>query len=124
MFFDLFRNFLEEDDYQDLATSLETFTSIRELILSFDSNEMGDTCLDILVRSFAEYEYLEKLNLNLNRNDLTADALAQMITDIEGLGMLNSLQIHAKKNIRKVDQKDMVRNALNKLMVKNKNIDL
>ena len=85
---------------------------------------MGDACLDILVRSFAEYEYLEKLNLNLNRNDLSSEALAQLINDIEGLGMLNSLQIHAKKNIRKVDQKDMVRSALNKLMVKNKNIDL
>ena len=85
---------------------------------------MGDECLDILVRSFAEYEYLEKLNLNLNRNDLTADALTQLVQDIEGLGMLNNLQIHAKKNIRKVDQKDMVRSALSKLMVKNKNIDL
>jgi hypothetical protein len=85
---------------------------------------MGDECLDILVRSFSEYEYLEKLNLNLNRNDLSSDALVQMVTDIEGLGMLNNLQIHAKKNIRKVDQKDMVRSALNKLMVKNKNIDL
>lgn len=47
-----------------------------------------------------------------------------MVNDVEGLGMLNNLQIHAKKNIRKVDQKDMVRTALTKLMVKNKNIDL
>jgi len=66
---------LEEDDYQDLAASLETFTSIRELSLSFDSNEMGDGCLDTLVRSLAEYEYLEKLSLNLNRNDVSAEAL-------------------------------------------------
>jgi hypothetical protein len=123
-FLTILRNFLEEDDYEDLAGSLETFTSIRELVLSFDSNEMGDECLDILIRSFAEYEYLEKLNLNLNRNDLSSDALVQMVTDLEGLGMLNSLQIHSKKNIRKVDQKDLVRTALNKLMVKSKNIDL
>jgi hypothetical protein len=115
---------LEEDDYQDLAASLETFTSIRELSLSFDSNEMGDACLDILVRSFAEYEYLEKLSLNLNRNDLSAEAMVQLLNDIEGLGMLKNLQIHAKKNIRKVDQKDLVRTALNKLMCKNKMIDL
>lgn len=85
---------------------------------------MGDECLDILVRSLAEYEYLEKLNLNLNRNDLSADALEQMVNDLEGLGMLKNLQIHAKKNIRKVDQKDQVRTGLNKLMVKNKSIDL
>jgi len=103
---------------------LETFTSIRELSLSFDSNEMGDSCLDTLVRSFAEYEYLEKLSLNLNRNDLSAEALVQLLNDIEGLGMLKNLQIHAKKNIRKVDQKDLVRTALNKLMCKNKMIDL
>lgn len=85
---------------------------------------MGDTCLDTLVRSFAEYEYLEKLSLNLNRNDLSAEALVQLLNDIEGLGMLKNLQIHAKKNIRKVDQKDLVRTALNKLMCKNKMIDL
>ena len=85
---------------------------------------MGDSCLDTLVRSFAEYEYLEKLSLNLNRNDLSAEALVQLLNDIEGLGMLKNLQIHAKKNIRKVDQKDLVRTALNKLMCKNKMIDL
>ena len=64
---------------------------------------MGDACLDTLVRSFAEYEYLEKLSLNLNRNDLSAEALVQLLNDIEGLGMLKNLQIQAKKNIRKVD---------------------
>ena len=46
------------------------------------------------------------------------------MNDLEGLGMLKNLQIHAKKNIRKVDQKDLVRTALNKLMCKNKMIDL
>jgi hypothetical protein len=119
-----FRNYLEEDDYEDLCAALETFTSIRELTLSFDSNEMGDDCLDTLVNAFVEYEYLEKLALNLNRNDLTSEGLSNALEKFEGLGMLNSVKIQAKKNIRKVDQKDNVRFTLNRLMAKRKKIEL
>ena len=115
---------MEEDDYEDLTTALETFTSIRDLSLSFDSNEMGDDCLAILVKAFSEYEYLETLHLNLNRNDLSCEALSNALEQIEDLGMLNNLYIQGKKNIRKVDQKDNVRFSLNKLMAKTKKIDL
>jgi hypothetical protein len=113
---------LETEDYEDFAEALSTFTSIRELNLSFESNEMGDECLEILSKGYAEYEYLEKVTLNLNRNDLTAGSLCGVIHDMGELGMLKSLMVQAKKNVRKVDQKDMVKKAMAKLMLKNKKV--
>ncbi len=118
------RNYLEEDDYHDLARALESFTSIKELSLSFDSNEMGDECFSILYNSFKEYEYLEKLNLNVSRNLLSAEVLAEAFAEIENLGMLNHLVVRATKNLRHVEQKEKVNSAANKLMVKNKKIAL
>lgn len=112
------------EDYSDLSKALQTFTSIRELNLSFDSNEMGGDCLKILTNSYQEYEYLEKLRMNLNRNDIGPDALCSLIQGLEHLGMLSQVYIQAKKNIRRIDEKDMVRDALLKLMIKNKKIDL
>ena len=85
---------------------------------------MGDDCLDIVTKGYAEYEYLEKMSLNLNRNDISSDGIIGVVEDFEGLGMLNHLVIEAKKNIRKVDEKDEVRTTLNKLMVKHKKIYL
>lgn len=122
--FNLYRNYLEEDDYEDLSTALETFTSIRDLKLEFDSNEMGDNCLAIVSKSYSEYEYLERLELNLNRNDLTQDSICELIEQLESLGMINHVYIQAKKNIRKVADKETIRESLNKLMIKKKKIDL
>lgn len=85
---------------------------------------MGGECLKILGDSYKEYEYLEKLKLNLNRNDLGPDSICELIEGFEHLGMLNQVYIQAKKNMRRIDEKDMVRDSLNKLMIKNKKIDL
>ena len=85
---------------------------------------MGDFCLEKVVSSFIEYEYLENLTVNLNRNDLSAHGIKAMVENLGDLGMLRNLYITAKKNLRKVDQKEMVRQALNKLMIKNKKIVL
>lgn len=85
---------------------------------------MGGDCLGALAQSYQEYEYLERIKLNLSRNDLGPDALTDLIQGMEHLGMLNQIYIQAKKNIRRIDEKDAVRAALNKLMIKNKKIDL
>lgn len=92
--------------------------------LAFDSNEMGGECLKTVGEAYLEYEYLEKLRLNLNRNDLAHEDLVELIEGMEGLGMLNQIYIQAKKNIKRIDRKDAVRDSLNKLMIKNKKIDL
>ena len=80
--------------------------------------------MEKVVSSFIEYEYLENLTVNLNRNDLSAHGIKAMVENLGDLGMLRNLYITAKKNLRKVDQKEMVRQALNKLMIKNKKIVL
>lgn len=85
---------------------------------------MGDECLDILTKSYSEYEYLERIELNLNRNDISPKALCEMIKKFDNLGMINHIYIQAKKNIKKIGEKDAVRDTLNKLLVKKKKIDL
>lgn len=85
---------------------------------------MGDECLEILSRSYTEYEYLEKLVLILNRNDLSPSALCDVVQKLDGLGMMNHVYIQAKKNIRKISEKDSVRETIAKLMIKKKKIDL
>lgn len=85
---------------------------------------MGGDCLSIVSKSYAEYEYLERLELNLNRNELDQESICELIDQLESLGMINHVYIHAKKNIRKVADKETIRESLNKLMIKKKKIDL
>lgn len=85
---------------------------------------MGGECLKTIGEAYQEYEYLEKLRLNLNRNDLGHEDIVELVEGMENLGMLNQAYIQAKKNVKRVDRKDAIRDSLNKLMIKNKKIDL
>jgi hypothetical protein len=85
---------------------------------------MGDECFEILAQSLAEIGLLERLYLNINRNMLSKETMVEALKSFEKLASLSYLELEAKKNLRKIEDKDEVRAALNALPVKGKKIDI
>lgn len=117
-------NHLEQKDYQDLSTAIETFGELNELKLSFDSNEMGDECFQTVLKAITALDSLEKLVLNVSKNALSVDQMAGFSKSLESLGMLQILELEAKRNIKKIEDREFIRSELNRLLLSSKRIDL
>ncbi len=85
---------------------------------------MGDDCFEILAQSMAELGLLERLYLNINRNMISKETMVEAFKSFEKLSMLVYLELEAKKNLRKIEDKDEVRASLNALQVKGKKVDI
>lgn len=85
---------------------------------------MGDECFETLMNGVAGMENLQKLALNISRNVLSVEALANNLILLAGLESLDSLDIDAKKNLKKIDEKDTVRQVVQSIEAKSKKIDL
>jgi hypothetical protein len=85
---------------------------------------MGDECFETLMNGVAGMENLQKLALNISRNVLSVEALANNLILLAGLESLDSFDIDAKKNLKKIDEKDTVRQVVQSIEAKSKKIDL
>lgn len=85
---------------------------------------MGDECFEILMDAMSELELLERLYLNVNRNCITPESLATSIKGLEGLGMLQLAEFEIKRNIRRVEDKEIVRQVFNALPIKIKKLEM
>lgn len=92
--------------------------------LILDSNEMGDECFETLMNGLAYMQGLTKLHLNVTRNMLSVEGLANNLVLLADMGQLETLEIDAKKNLKKVDDKDTVRQITQAINAKNKKLDL
>lgn len=107
-----------------MAGILAKHQSVIDLRLILESNEMGDECFETLMNGVAGMENLQKLALNISRNVLSVEALANNLILLAGLESLDSLDIDAKKNLKKIDEKDTVRQVVQSIEAKSKKIDL
>lgn len=85
---------------------------------------MGDLCFNAITESFKELTMLQRLRLNINRNELSSNSILQALKQIAKLPNLEHLEIHAKKNLRRVEQKEQIRVANEELALKTKKIEL
>lgn len=85
---------------------------------------MGDDCFEILAHSVSELGPLERLYLNINRNMISKETMVEAFRSFEKLALLSYLELEAKKNLRRIEDKDEVRATLNALPVKAKKIDI
>lgn len=84
---------------------------------------MGDELFESVMVPMYDLELLERLYLNFNRNCLSPEVLASCFKELESLKSLHYLEIEAKRNIKKVEERDMVRNAVASLPFKQKKAD-
>jgi hypothetical protein len=85
---------------------------------------MGDDCFEILSHSMADLGSLERLYLNINRNMISKETMVDAFKAFEKLSNLAYLDLEAKKNLRRIEDKDEVRATINSLPVKGKKIDI
>jgi len=85
---------------------------------------MGDECFDILFSAVADITMVRSLFLNINRNCITPEALAKRMADLDNLAHLTHLEIDAKRNLKRIEDREAVRQMFNGLRVKSKKVDL
>ena len=85
---------------------------------------MGEECLEILTASLIELEALQKLSLNLSKNCLSPEVLCDCIEQLQNLANLHTIDLDVKRNIRRVEDRDQIRQVLMSLPAKNKTIDI
>lgn len=86
---------------------------------------MGDDNFLIVSYSIVELGLMERLYLNINRNMISYEAMVEAFKEFERLGMMYHVEIDAKRNLRKIEDKEEVRTVINSLQqVKSKKIDL
>ena len=85
---------------------------------------MGDDCFETLVKSVSELGKLERLYLNINRNMISKETMVEALKSFEKLAQLSNIELEAKKNLRRIEDKAEVREALNALPAKAKKIDI
>lgn len=85
---------------------------------------MGDECFETLMNGLVSMEKLEKLILNVGRNQLSVEGLANNLILLAEVESLDSIEIDAKKNIKKVDEKETVRQVIQAISAKSKKVDL
>lgn len=115
---------MDNKDYGDLSKSLEKFQGLADLRLVLDSNEMGDECFETLMAGVCSLAQLSRLHLNVARNLLTVDSLMNNLLPLAELTALEVLEVEAKKNLKKIEDIDAVKQVLNTTSAKTKKVNL
>ena len=104
--------------------AFETFVQLVDLRLVLDSNEMGDECFEILMNGIGNMSQLARLHLNVARNQLSVDGLMNNLILLAEMSNLENIEVDAKKNLKKVEDMDSVKQILNTTSAKTKKIAL
>ena len=107
-----------------MAKTIEKFVMITDLKLILDSNEMGDECFEILMSGVGSLTQLSHLYLNIARNQLTVDGLMNNLALLTEISSLEVLEVDAKKNLKKIEDIDAVKQVLQATSAKTKKVVL
>ena len=85
---------------------------------------MGDDCFAILMEGIGNMNQLIKLQLNIARNQLSVDGLMNNLIILAEMSSIETLEIDAKKNLKKVEDIESVKQILSATNAKIKRINL
>lgn len=85
---------------------------------------MGDECFEILMAGVSNLSQLTRFYLNVSRNQLTVDGLMNNLILLSEMSGLEVLEVDAKKNLKKIEDMDCVKQVVNNTVAKSKKIAL